>query len=75
MSLSVSVSVNKPLVVPNIKPGADARNVHAVSGLYHFVVPVMLDVVRRVDVVAMIHEMYAIQNHSYYVSQDGLNDL
>jgi protein tyrosine phosphatase (PTP) superfamily phosphohydrolase (DUF442 family) len=57
------MSVNKPIVFPNVKPGPDRRHVHAVGSLYRFIIVVVLDFVRRVDVVAVIHEMHAVERH------------
>jgi hypothetical protein len=35
------MAVNKPLVVPNVKPGSDAGDIHSVGGLNRFVIVVM----------------------------------
>jgi hypothetical protein len=57
------VSVDEALVIPKIKPGADARDIHAVGGLDRTFVVVMFHVFRLIHVVAVIDKMHTVENH------------
>ena len=59
--------VNEPLILPEIKTGSDAGNIQTMSGLDRFIIGIVLDVLSRVDVAAMIHEMNAIDWHQGFL--------
>ena len=57
--------VDKPIVVSNVKPGPNARDIHALGNRDRFLIVVMFHVFRRIDVVAMIHEMHPVERHTH----------
>ena len=59
----IPVLVNEPLIVPDIKTGPDAGNIQTMSSLDRFIIGIVLNMLGRVDVAAMIHEMHAIEWH------------
>jgi len=62
----IAVLVNEPLILP-IKTGPDAGNIQTMSGLDRFIIRIVLDVLSRVDVAAMIHEMHPIDWHQAFL--------
>jgi len=68
------VPVDKPIVVPNVKPGPNARDIHALGNRDRFLIVVMFHVFRRIDVVAMIHEMHPVERHDAFFYRRN-NDL
>ena len=63
----IPVLVNEPLILPDIKTGPDAGNIQTMSGLDRFIIGIVLDVLSRVDVAAMVHEMHAIDWHQGFL--------
>ena len=55
--------MDEALVIPQIKPGADARDIHAVGSLDGAFVVVILKIFRRIDVVAVVDKMQAVESH------------
>ena len=56
--------MNQPLVIPNLETGTEIReHIQPMCSLYRRLIAVMLDVMRRIDVVPVIEEMHAIQSH------------
>ena len=60
--------MNQPLVIPNLETGTEIReHIQAMCSL----IAVMLDMMRRIDVVPVIEEMHAIQSHLPCLTLEG----
>jgi hypothetical protein len=55
--------MDEPFVVPNIKTPDMGQHIQPMCSLYRRVVVIALDVVRRVDVLAMIEKVDAVEGH------------
>jgi len=65
-------AVDKPFVVPYLKPGKfDAMRAHVVGCCYRLLILVMLDVMRDVDLVAIIPEADAVKGHGVFPLSAG----
>jgi hypothetical protein len=68
----ITVPMNQPLVIPNLETGTEIReHIQAMCSLYRRLIAVMLDVMRRIDVVPVIEEMHAIQSHLSCLTLEG----
>jgi hypothetical protein len=55
--------MDKPIVVPNLEAGTDARRVEPASGYDRAIVVVALKIVGPAAVIAVIHDLDAVEGH------------
>ena len=62
---SIPMLMREPFIIPYLESRPEIReNVQTMRGPYRRLVILMLDVVRGVDISAMIEEMHPVQRHS-----------
>jgi hypothetical protein len=62
---AVPVPMNQAVVFPDLKAGADRWTVDSLDRGYGFVIRLVFDALRQIDVVAMIEKMNVIFRHLF----------